>query len=271
MNGVRKEFPFAKTRDQSGRRAAEAACIAYEAQIRDANNQRAQQAGIRKPLTEREHQQGGWMPDTRSLSERIRADITHIAQPKTPDDFNPFLTRIADLELRIERANPRDKPQWEHRLRLALAESSKREAEIAERQAFVDHMNSTPVVDAKLDANSWLARLSTNPAVPQQWVDDARARHKALELTGDVDSYWRDTLAFEADRRTHIEANAKEKQAEAGRALAEANRYRRQMQGDKPLTSENNDASEISNATPSPAAAPATQTNEQPAAANVDN
>ena len=106
LNGQRKEFPFVADRDQSSRRAAEAAAKSYEAQIRDANNQRAQQAGIRRPLTEREHIQGGWQPDNRTFSEKIRAGITHIKQPTTPDDFNPYAARVAELETLIERANP---------------------------------------------------------------------------------------------------------------------------------------------------------------------
>lgn len=223
-------------RDRAGinKRAALAELKQHDQQVREATQARATAAGINRPLTESEHRKG-FEVDTRTVREKVTQDATHRTSSRGDESRNPHAQRIAELEAKLATAfQPKDRARLQKRLDIAHAESTKWEAKRAEKLAWEARMNSMPVKDALADAGAWLARLETSPTVPQSWVNDARKRLADLRLTGNTESYWEATFAFEKVREQVLGERAAAADAEALKHRAEAAEIRREKASDHP-------------------------------------
>jgi hypothetical protein len=207
----------------------------HDQQVRSVNNARAAPI-IGRELSEAEHAgKRDWLPDNRTTAEKVRADAVHKSQKRHDPDRNPHAARIAELEAGLATAfRPVDRNRLQRRLAIAHAESTRFDNRLAERKAWEALKSAPRTQDALVDANAWLARLQTNSAVPQSWVNDARKRLNDLQLTCDTESYWRDTLAFEAVREQTLCERAKSADAEAAKHRAEAAELRREKNADHP-------------------------------------
>lgn len=224
----KREYPYSRDRDGSSKRQALAKLAADDATIRDAANSRAAPV-LNRQLTEREQRQGNWTPDTRTPAEKIRQDTTHLSQPAHDPERDYQAERVATLQKKLAKSySNEDKFKIQRRIDLALAESQKFQTALAARKEREALMASPAVTDALVIGKAWVARLETNPACPQEWCDRAKARLERLQLTGDTESFWRETDAFEAERQTVLEQRTQALDAEAAAVRAQAAEVRRE-------------------------------------------
>jgi len=216
-----KEYPFVKDRDGRSKREAVAKLTADDTSVRAANNERAAPV-LNRELTETEHRTGNWIPDTRTTKEKVAQDAVHKSQPKHDPDRNHHAEYAAELETKLSRATAREKPGIQRRLDILRQSAAEFDTRLAERKSREAHRSSPAFTDAVVYGQAWIARLETNGSIPQEWVDGARARIEALNLTGDVDAFWKANDAFEAERQTTLKQKTAALDAEAAAVRAEA-------------------------------------------------
>lgn len=223
-----KTYNFTRDPSNAGRRAALAELEADDRAIRDAQNARARKE-IGRDLTEREHLSGNWKPDTRTEREKNRDDAK-LSNNLSDPDRNIFSSRIAELEAaRALTSDPAALSKIDTRLRMLRPDAQKFDEQIAARKAHEAKMASSEVVTATLYANAWTARLTTDPSVPQEWVDGAKQRAELLKQTGDVEAFYKAHDSFEAERKSVLKHRAETLAAEAAAVQAEADAVRREV------------------------------------------
>jgi hypothetical protein len=238
IGGQRREFTFDRfDPSRQSLRNAEQALKLHESVVTGAANARAQAEGMTRPLNRRELESGVWGKQAELTHAEKAAAALHNRQPIHDADpnVNYQVPRVAELESQLARAyRPGDKEKIQKRLDIARNEAAKKQAEIEVKQARADYFESMPYKDAYLDALTTLNLLSVNPNSKNADVQEARQRMAALEAGGSIDEYWNapnGVLAFEKRRDEDIAAKVKDKQREAGLALAEAAQIRNRELG----------------------------------------
>ncbi|MEX0677104.1 MAG: hypothetical protein WD063_08520 [Pirellulales bacterium] len=209
-----REYHFERDRDGSSRRNAVSALESDNQAIIEAANERAVKS-IGRSLTLREIKDGNWLPDARSVREKI-AEYGQTTQPQQSDE-NPFAAHIATL-----REKQAHNPKLAERIGLFEAKSAEWEQQQSAQRERDARLNHPDVRYWSADATALIALLDVRSDIPQEWVDRAHGLYDRLQETGDVETYKRDMVAFEAERESVRDTKARELDAKARELRAEA-------------------------------------------------
>jgi hypothetical protein len=127
---TQREYVF-NNRDE--KRGAMERMLREDAEVRDAAQKRAQDAGVTKPLSDREISQGSFMPDRRTTVERVADEAL-----KNGAKHDPFTVAIDTVRAKMRSTDSPDKRATDE---ATIARLEQRSAELAQQRA------ANPVVE----------------------------------------------------------------------------------------------------------------------------
>lgn len=216
---TKREYPF-DPRGPNGRASKAAAKAKMEAEEKAMTEASTQRHG--RELSLRETLHGVSEPDTRTIRERVEAEVQHAKRPDEP--ANPYSARIVELERQLKHATRKqDRASIERKLAALQDASTAHDEKAATQKAFNEMMASAEVQKHVQHATTYLERLLLDPQSSEADIIAARNRLAKIKATGDVDAYRAEYKAAEAtmkdalhQRQADMEAALQQIRAEFG-------------------------------------------------------